>query len=166
MNVGNIEVQPVLDGYIVGRLQSTQPLPDQGSDAWRQQHGMFRPGGLSESTVGGFLVRAGDRLALVDAGLGQDFPDGYSPPRIDPNDLADTFVRHLRERGVTEQDFQHLNDDFSNIQVSQGQLPASLRALGVDPEEVTDLIFTHLHFDHIGRGFRLFPERHHSMRVG
>jgi glyoxylase-like metal-dependent hydrolase (beta-lactamase superfamily II) len=150
MNVGNIEVQPVLDGYIVGRLQSTQPLPDQGSDAWRQQHGMFRPGGLIESTVGGFLVRAGDRLALVDAGLGQDFPDGYSPPRIDPNDLADTFVRHLRERGVTEQDFQHLNDDFSNIQVSQGQLPASLRALGVDPEEVTDLIFTHLHFDHIG----------------
>ena len=150
MNIGTIEVLPVLDGSIVGTLQSTKPLPDPGSDAWQQQHGMFRPGGLIESTVGGFLVRAGDRLALVDAGLGQDFPDGYSPPRIDLHDLTDPLVRHLRERGATEQDFQHLSDNFSNIQVSQGQLPTSLRALGVDPEEITDLIFTHLHFDHIG----------------
>jgi glyoxylase-like metal-dependent hydrolase (beta-lactamase superfamily II) len=150
MDIGNVEVLPVIDGFIVGRLQSTKPLPDQGSDDWQQQQGMFRPGGLIESTVGGFLVRAGDRLALVDAGLGQDFPDGYSSPRIDINDPADPFVRQLRERGVTEQDFQHLNDNFSKIQVSQGQLPASLRALGVGAEEITDLIFTHLHFDHIG----------------
>ena len=135
MNIGTIEVLPVLDGSIVGKLQSTKPLPDPGSDAWQQQHGMFRPGGLIESTVGGFLVRAGDRLALVDAGLGQDFPDGYSPPRIDLHDLTDPLVRHLRERGATEQDFQHLSDNFSNIQVSQGQLPTSLRALGVDPED-------------------------------
>ena len=149
MKIGNIEILPVIDGSIVGRLQSTKPLPDQGSDAWQQQ-GMFHPGGLIESTVGGFLVRTGDRLALVDAGLGPDFPDGYSPPLIDRDDLDDPLVRHLRKRGVPEQALQHMTDDFARIQVSQGQLPASLRALGVDLEEITDLIFTHLHFDHIG----------------
>jgi glyoxylase-like metal-dependent hydrolase (beta-lactamase superfamily II) len=150
MKLGSIEVLPVLDGSIVSRLQSTKPLPDQGSDAWQQQHGMFRPGGLIESTVGGFLVRAGERLALVDAGLGQSFPEGYSPPHFDLHDTADPFVQHLRERGATEQDLKQLRDHFSAIQVSQGQLPASLQSLGVDPEEITDLIFTHLHFDHIG----------------
>jgi glyoxylase-like metal-dependent hydrolase (beta-lactamase superfamily II) len=31
-----------------------------------------------------------------------------------------------------------------------GQLLSSLRALGVAPEEVTDVVFTHLHFDHVG----------------
>ena len=72
MNVGDIEVQPVLDGRIVARLPASMPFPDQDSEAWREQHGMFRPDGTIESTVGGFLVRTSDRLALVDAGLGQD----------------------------------------------------------------------------------------------
>jgi len=31
-----------------------------------------------------------------------------------------------------------------------GELPGSLRALGVEPGEVTDVVFTHLHFDHVG----------------
>jgi glyoxylase-like metal-dependent hydrolase (beta-lactamase superfamily II) len=31
-----------------------------------------------------------------------------------------------------------------------GELLASLAALGVQPEDVTDVVFTHLHFDHVG----------------
>jgi glyoxylase-like metal-dependent hydrolase (beta-lactamase superfamily II) len=31
-----------------------------------------------------------------------------------------------------------------------GQLPASLRDLGLRPDQVTDVVFTHLHRDHIG----------------
>ena len=34
--------------------------------------------------------------------------------------------------------------------IGAGALPASLRALGVDPGEVTDVIVTHLHYDHTG----------------
>jgi glyoxylase-like metal-dependent hydrolase (beta-lactamase superfamily II) len=31
-----------------------------------------------------------------------------------------------------------------------GRLPQSLRAAGRDPEEVSDVVFTHLHLDHVG----------------
>lgn len=34
--------------------------------------------------------------------------------------------------------------------MESGRLPGSLRGLGVTPGEVTDVVFTHLHFDHIG----------------
>jgi glyoxylase-like metal-dependent hydrolase (beta-lactamase superfamily II) len=32
----------------------------------------------------------------------------------------------------------------------RGRLPQSLRAAGHDPEEVSDVVFTHLHLDHVG----------------
>ncbi len=150
MRIGDIEILPILDGRILGRLQSTKPWPDEGSSMWQQQHGMFRTGGLIESTVGGFLVRSGDRLALVDAGLGPALPAGYRPPAIAVDDDDDPIIGPLRAQGVPEEQLRRLADDLGRIEVAQGQLPASLRANGVEPDEVTDLIFTHLHFDHIG----------------
>ena len=161
MKIGEIDILPIVDGCIVGRLPSTKPLPDEGSSAWQQQHGMFRSGGFIESTVGGFLIRSGDRLALVDAGLGQAFPSGYNPPVIAMDDDDDPIIGPLRAQGVPEEHLRRLADDLGRVQVEQGQLPASLRAVGVGPEEVTDLIFTHLHFDHIGwataEGSAFFP---------
>jgi glyoxylase-like metal-dependent hydrolase (beta-lactamase superfamily II) len=68
-----------------------------------------------ESTLGGFVVRSGDRLALVDAGAGAAVPERPA-----------------------------------KLHIEQGALPNSLAALGVDPGEVTDVVLTHLHFDHIG----------------
>jgi len=42
-----------------------------------------------------------------------------------------------------------------------GAMLNNLAALGVQPEQVTDVIFTHLHFDHVGwasaDGVRVFP---------
>ncbi|MGO8860315.1 MAG: hypothetical protein ACLQRH_06020 [Acidimicrobiales bacterium] len=76
MKVGDMEILPIIDGMIVSRLPSTKPLPDAESLAWQEQHQMFRPDGMIESTLGGFLVRTGDRLALVDAGAGQTVPGG------------------------------------------------------------------------------------------
>ena len=149
MRIGDIEIRPVVDGRIVGRLPSTKPLPDEGSSIWRQQHGMFRSGGFVESTVGGFLVRSGDRLALVDAGLGPPLPGGYVPPAVALDD-DDPIIGPLRAQGVPEEHLRRLADALGRVQVEQGQLPASLRAVSVGPEEVTDLVFTHLHFDHIG----------------
>jgi glyoxylase-like metal-dependent hydrolase (beta-lactamase superfamily II) len=161
MKIGDIEILPVVDGRIVGRLPSTKPLPDEGSSAWHQQDGMFHSDGFIESTVGGLLVRAGDRLALVDAGLGQPLPGGYSPPTIAADDDDDPIIGPLRANGVPEERVRRLADDLGRIQVEQGRLPVSLSALGVEPEEVTDLVFTHLHFDHIGwataEGSAFFP---------
>jgi glyoxylase-like metal-dependent hydrolase (beta-lactamase superfamily II) len=46
-------------------------------------------------------------------------------------------------------------------QFSGGELLNSLAAKGVRPEEVTDVLFTHLHFDHVGwasqHGVTIFP---------
>jgi glyoxylase-like metal-dependent hydrolase (beta-lactamase superfamily II) len=76
---------------------------------------------MLELALGGFLVPAGNRLVLIDTGLG---------------DL---------QRGA----------------FAGGRLLDSLAALGVRPENVTDVVLTHLHFDHVGwttrQGEIVFP---------
>jgi glyoxylase-like metal-dependent hydrolase (beta-lactamase superfamily II) len=125
VNVGSIRIDPVVDGRILSPLPATKPFPDPLSPLWNDQQ-MFRAGDLVESTLGGFLVRTGDRVALIDAGAG---------PALDHSVPLD---------------------------IVQGRLPASLDALGVHPDEITDVIFTHLHFDHIGwasaGGATFFPQ--------
>jgi glyoxylase-like metal-dependent hydrolase (beta-lactamase superfamily II) len=150
MNIGEIEILPVLDGMILSKLPANKPFPDQDSDAWRDQHGMFRDDGLIESTVGAFLVRTGHRLALVDAGAGHELPGGYSPPVIDIDDDEDPLVRALLSQGTPRELLPHVVDHFSSGHIDRGGLPESLRALGIDPSDITDVILTHLHFDHIG----------------
>src|SRR5436190_21034656 len=61
--------------------------------------------------LGGFLLRSGDRVAVIDAGIGPDSPMPF---------------------------------------MQGGRFLDSLAAHGVGPGDVTDVIFTHLHFDHIG----------------
>ena len=50
---------------------------------------------------------------------------------------------------------------INNDKYHGGQFLESLRELGVTPGEVTDVVFTHLHFDHVGwatrRGEIVFP---------
>ena len=80
------------------------------TDPWAAHEARLDPHGRLEFTLGGFLVRTGDRVILVDAGAG----------------TIDTG------------------------QYQGGQLLASLANHGVAPGDVTDVIFTHLHFDHVG----------------
>lgn len=161
MKVGSIEIQPVIDGSILTKLPGTKPLPDPSSQAWHDQEGMFRPDGRTESTAGGFLVRTGERLCLVDAGIGPALPGGYSPPEIDLESDDDPIIGPMRAQGVPEEHLRALADSVARTEVVQGQLPVALAALGVTPGEVTDLVFTHLHYDHIGwasaAGAAFFP---------
>jgi hypothetical protein len=92
VNVGGIRVDPVLDGHIVSRLHGTKPFPEVGSPLLDDQAGMVHADGLVESTLGGFLVRSGDRIVLVDAGAGRAIPGGYQPPAMDLDDPADPFT--------------------------------------------------------------------------
>jgi glyoxylase-like metal-dependent hydrolase (beta-lactamase superfamily II) len=78
-----------------------------GAADWVGHRQFLDAEGQVEIELGGFLVRTGDRLLLVDVGIGPNHQVG-------------------------------------------GQLLDSLRALGVDPAEITDVLFTHLHFDHVG----------------
>jgi glyoxylase-like metal-dependent hydrolase (beta-lactamase superfamily II) len=161
MKVGDIEILQVIDGMIVSKLPSTKPLPDVESLAWKEQHQMFRPDGMIESTLGGFLVHTRDRLALVDAGAGQEVVGGYSPPTINLDIDDDPFVVHFQRMGMPLEAIHGIAEFFSGTQMVRGRLPASLNVVGVRPEDVTDLIFTHLHFDHIGwatdEGAAYFP---------
>jgi len=150
VNVGAVRVDPVLDGRILSRLHGTKPFPEVGSPLWDDLAGMVHEDGMVESTVGAFLVRTADRVVLVDAGSGQAFPGGYWPPPMDVDDPADPFTVMMRANGVGDDDARRIASDFGRIKAEQGGLPASLDELGVAPEDVTDVVATHLHYDHIG----------------
>jgi glyoxylase-like metal-dependent hydrolase (beta-lactamase superfamily II) len=117
MRVGDLEVAAVVDG--VARSVPSEAYRwgvGEGSgrgldDAdWEPHRGLLADDGMLEMALGGFLVRTGDRVVLVDAGIG------------------------VFDRGVFK----------------GGALLDSLAALGVTPDDVTDVVFTHLHFDHTG----------------
>lgn len=122
MKVGALAVDLVYDG--LGREPAREVLTRPGAgDAWacaEHQH-LLDPAGNLSLTLGGFLVRTGDRVILVDAGVGT--------------------IDNGKYRG--------------------GQFLESLRGLGCEPEDVTDVLFTHLHFDHVGwatkKGQVVFP---------
>lgn len=148
MNIGSITIDPVVDGHILSRLHGTKPFPEVGSPIWDDQAGMLHADGLVESTVGGFLLRTADRVLLVDAGAGQAIDGGYRAPAMDLDDPADPFT--VMMSGLPPEDAQRIAANLGDTHVEQGRLPASLTELGVAPEDVTDVVLTHLHFDHIG----------------
>ena len=150
MKIGRIEIEPVLDGRILSMLHATKPMPEPASPLWQDQDGMFRADGLVESTLGAFLVRTGDRVVLVDAGSGQAFADGFATPVIDLDDPADPIAASILAHGLPAEVARRIANDFARTHIVQGQLPVSLAALGVRPADVTDVVLTHLHFDHIG----------------
>ena len=122
MRIGSIEILPVRDG--LGRETATEVLTRPGmtpSEAWSCHTDQLDGDGGLHLPLGGFLVRTGERVVLVDVGVGAIDNDRY--------------------RG--------------------GGFPDALRALGVEAGEVTDVVFTHLHFDHVGwatrKGEVVFP---------
>ena len=56
--------------------------------------------------------------------------------------------------------------------LSECRLESSLTALGLRPDDITDIIYTHLHFDHVGGSFRpaveglepVFPRARHYVQ--
>ena len=120
MRIGSIEILPVRDG--TGHEQAADVLTRPGvPDAWACHADQLDEHGVLHFELGGFLVRTGDRVVLVDAGVGT----------------------------------------IDNGQYAGGAFLDSLRAPGVAPDDVTDVVFTHLHFDHVGwatrKGEVVFP---------
>ena len=102
-------------------MKPSEAYPDTSDADWAPHAAFLADDGMLEMSLGGFLVRSGDRTVLVDAGVGR----------------------------ITEGLFQG------------GRLLDNLDALGVQPGDVTDVVFTHLHFDHVGwatqQGSIVFP---------
>ena len=117
MRVGDLEIQPVLDGVAriapteAYRMGGVEPAGRGGDESdWAPHRSLLTDDGMLEIALGGFLVRTGDRLVLVDTGIGE----------LEAGPLAG------------------------------GRLLDGLAALGVKPDDVTDVVLTHLHFDHVG----------------
>jgi glyoxylase-like metal-dependent hydrolase (beta-lactamase superfamily II) len=105
IRVGDLVVKPLYDG--VARLQADMFT---GADWSAHRHLLDDGSDTMTVPVGGFLVRVGDRLVLLDAGAGE------------------------------------LHDDMFDC----GAMLDSMRAIGVVPADIDDIIVSHLHSDHMG----------------
>jgi glyoxylase-like metal-dependent hydrolase (beta-lactamase superfamily II) len=115
MRIGELEILPVYDAMAKvppALAYASQGATGKGTEPadWAAHADLLDDDGNLEIHMGGFLVRSGGRVLLVDAGLGPEPAFGSEG----------------------------------------GRLLESLAALGVSAAEVTDVVFTHLHFDHIG----------------
>jgi glyoxylase-like metal-dependent hydrolase (beta-lactamase superfamily II) len=120
VKIGSIEILPVLDG--TGHEAAAEVLTRPGvPDPWVCHAEHLDADGTLVLSLGGFLVRTGDRTVLVDAGVGT----------------------------------------IDNGRYAGGGFLDALRGHGVAPEDVTDVVLTHLHFDHVGwatkKGAIVFP---------
>ena len=120
MRVGELTIEPVHDGVAV--VPPGDFLRGPGADdPWAPHRQFLTADGKLELALGGFLIRTGDRVVLVDTGVGR--------------------VDHAGFRG--------------------GALLESLAGLGIGPDDVTDVVLTHLHYDHVGwttsKGEVVFP---------
>jgi len=120
MRIGRIEILPVPDGTgheTAARVLTRPDVPD----AWACHADQLDAEGRLHFELGGFLILMGDRVVLVDAGVGT----------------------------------------IDNGRYAGGAFLDSLRTHGVAPADVTDVVFTHLHFDHVGwatrKGEIVFP---------
>ncbi|HEX9504960.1 MAG TPA: MBL fold metallo-hydrolase [Acidimicrobiia bacterium] len=116
MRIGELEVLPVIDGSArlpATLVYSTEGAVGKGGDIadWKPHSALLEAEAHIELMFGGFLVRTGERVMLVDAGIGAT---------------------------ATESGLQG------------GKLLESLAGHGLTADDVTDVVFTHLHFDHIG----------------
>ena len=113
ISVGDISVTYLPDGD--ARVDSAVLFPAATPEGWQAHREWLDAEGRIVVTLGGFLIRSGERNVLVDLGFGHEeaeFP-GFGPFRA-------------------------------------GRLLENLRATGLEPGDVDTVLFTHLHFDHVG----------------
>lgn len=109
MRIGTTEIITVIDGETGGSPGYMYP---EQSEQELEKAAPFVDSVTGDFvfSIGSYLIRSGERLVLVDTGIG---------PRPTPP-------------------------------AAGGGLRSALLAIGVDRADITDVVFTHLHFDHIG----------------
>jgi glyoxylase-like metal-dependent hydrolase (beta-lactamase superfamily II) len=122
MRIGDIEITSLIDGEAV--VPGTAFYPNLAESDWEPYTDLLEPvfhQCLHLNVLGGYLIRAGDRVIVVDGGSGP----------------------------------------MPKFPFAGGGFRSAFAATGLKRSEVTDVIYTHLHFDHIGwasvNGQSMFP---------
>ncbi|MBF6472534.1 MBL fold metallo-hydrolase [Nocardia abscessus] len=147
--VGDLSIIPINDGTLI----TPTPPQVQGEDLPDfEVHKSYIPGdGLFYSDLGAFLVRSGDQLVLLDAGLGPAVGhDGTYCGASQPEELLREYDQQWRNFGRDEEFVRMRRANLPRTIVKHGNLERNLRAAGVTPEEITDVVLSHLHCDHMG----------------
>lgn len=158
--VGSLDVLPLVDGH---NAFPAPPTVTAKADAELAAHRRYLPpDGRWLCDYGPFLVRTGDRVELLDAGLGPPAtPSGVWDPSQAPEHSLAAMAGLFRGFGRSEEYIRTRMDSLADSTVTYGKLEGSLREAGVEPAEVTDVVVTHLHCDHMGwvarNGVPFFP---------
>jgi glyoxylase-like metal-dependent hydrolase (beta-lactamase superfamily II) len=151
MKIGEIEILPVIDGYLTFPVEQDYVQP--GTLEYEAHKDTLQPDGRRRMTLGGFLVRlpGSGRTILVDAGSGPSGGELFHPPSCDCPAHAHPAIRAWHDHaGMDDAARQGHLDWLAQTESRYGGLLDSLAGLGVDPGEITDVVLSHMHFDHIG----------------
>jgi glyoxylase-like metal-dependent hydrolase (beta-lactamase superfamily II) len=149
MYVGDIEVLPVLDGQFV--FAEPPGFPPKGSPEFEPHRNYITDDGLWLMDIGAFVVRTGNRVILIDAGAGQGDMQRFAPrPFTSIADADPRLVAYQRSRGLEGELLERSLKMTMKTEVRHGLLGKNLSALGIEPKDVTDVVLSHLHWDHIG----------------
>ncbi|MCU1459837.1 MAG: beta-lactamase domain protein [Actinomycetia bacterium] len=145
VGIGDIRIWPLLDGRMTVDEPPGFPAAD---DPEYAVHAEYIHDGKWHIDIGGFLVQSGDRLVLVDAGTGPGDGEVFAP---NLDDSRAELVHWAAANGMTDPE-QVLTalQSLARTDIRTGSLAANLGQIGFRPEDVTDVLLSHLHFDHIG----------------
>ena len=145
VRIGDIEIWAVLDGHMTVAQPPGFPEEDDPEFA---VHAEYLHNGRWHLDIGGFLVRTGDRVVLVDAGSGPGDGEPFVPT-ADESDPA--LLRWAADNGHPDPEAARgVLRTIVQTDLRTGSFGASLAALGFRPDDITDVLLSHLHFDHIG----------------
>lgn len=149
MRIGDLEVYPVYDGQFV--FAEPARLPPRDSPEFAVHRNYITDDGLWLMDIGAFLVKTGNRLILIDAGAGQGGMRRFAPrPFTSVADADPRLVAYQRSKGLEGEVLEQSLRMTVKTEVRHGMLDVSLSNLGVKPEDITDVVLSHLHWDHIG----------------
>jgi glyoxylase-like metal-dependent hydrolase (beta-lactamase superfamily II) len=147
--VGDIKIWPLKDGVI--NVPRPGVFPEEGTKEF-EVHKEYVHGDRWTLHIGGYLVQSHDRLMLIDAGAGPSDGTTFRPAPIENiEEIPQSLAAMLEQNGVTDPDqirafLARRGKNFVRV----GSLGESLSDLGFRPTDVTDVLISHLHFDHIG----------------